>query len=92
MIDFNLLPFQLSYILGIPYREVLSWIDDGKLKTTGGIKRAFTVSINDLVDFLGQNRDCVGQLYCDSSVPIYNEWRKEIIEEMDKRWPFEVLN
>lgn len=89
MSAFSLLPFQLSYILDTPYMEILTWIEEGKLKADKE-KRIFTVAIDDLIDFLGQHRECVGRLYCDCGISTYDDWKRKIIEEMDKRWPLEV--
>lgn len=89
MSAFNLLPFQVGYILGIPYMKILALIDEGKLK----IDREtliFTIEMDDLIDFLGQHRECVGRLYCDCGISAYDDWKRKIIEEMDKRWPLEV--
>lgn len=91
MKDFNFLPFQLSFLLGTPYRNILDWIEAGKLKTNGNW-RIPLVSLSDLIDFLGQNREYVGRLYCENPVPLFDELRKSIIEEMDTRWPLERSN
>lgn len=85
MEKFNLLPFQLCYILGVSYREILSWIEEDKIKCNSN-KRVFTISIDDLINFLEQNEEYTVRLYYSSGSPIYDEWKKEIIKELDKRW------
>lgn len=81
-----LLPGQVATLLGVPRTDILEWINEGKLAITT------TISLSSLIDFLGQNRECVGRLYCEDALPEYNKLRKQIIEEMDKKWPIEQLN
>lgn len=90
MNDFELTVGQVALLLGMPRVCVIDWIHSGALAFSQ-YNKTITVKKSAIADFLGQRRELVGRLYCEDITPVITQWRQEIIEEMDKRWPLEPI-
>lgn len=90
MRNFPLFPSQIALMLGVDQRQILEWVMEEKLKAKKDSSHIWITTF-DLIDFLSQNLECVGRLYCDNPVNVYQSWNQEIIEELENRWPTEPL-
>lgn len=90
MTDFEFFSGQIALLLGVPRTEVTNWLMSGELIFRKHNKSMF-ITKRAIADFLGRHREFVGRLYCDDGLPVLNEWRQEIIEEMDQKWPLEQI-
>lgn len=76
-------PSQLALVLGINQTDILDWIAKGKLKAEkkGSVTK---ISENALVEFLRENRECVGRIYCDDLTPFLNKARARIVRKVEE--------
>ena len=86
MKDIEFSPGQVALLLGVPRTDVIDWLMSGEL-VFKKVNKTIFIKKRAIVDFLCQHRELVGRLYCDDGLSVLTEWRQEIIEEMDNRWP-----
>lgn len=76
------MPSQISLILGKDRREVLKWIEEGKLGSVTQYGRAMS-SAQDIARFLNEHPEEVGRVYCDDLIPFFNRARENIVEKLE---------
>lgn len=76
------MPSQISIILGKTRREVINWIEQGKIKTVIKNGRALA-SAYDISNFLHEYPEEIGRIYCNDLIPFFNQARENIVEKLE---------
>lgn len=77
------MPSEIALILGKDRRDVLRWIESGRLSSIQKYGRAVS-NAHDIVKFLHEHPEEVGRVYCDDLIPFFNQARNSIVELLEK--------
>lgn len=85
MKDFNFLPFELSLVLGVTYRDILDLVEKKELEINGS-ERIFTIPIESVISHISNNIERYPQLYKASFTSELTAWRTYILKEVEQTW------
>lgn len=74
--------FELAMVLGIYRRDIMTWVARGELKAATDGQYMFFYE-KDVVNFIRQNPERCGRIYCDDLIPFINHQRKRIVDQLE---------
>ncbi len=82
----KMFPSEWAVILGTSQRDIWEWVFAGSLKYEKVGKKSYTISVQDMTNFLIENPSNIGRLYCDDIILFYNKIRHIIIEQIERQY------